>query len=279
MIVFISQYKLFCNYRPSSYRFHAQSKRICKYFAYPPINSSRLTRNAIVRLKLNFTFRLARTRQVCFAHRKSDSLNNAFKIGDVDVLAPENNNHVGAPQTNRSSKNDVAGAGNMLSVIILFCVGARTKLAAYLRGTYQRKISLFFDGKGMVVLGCFTTLDIADIQRSKLYTSALYGPNTLGGTINLIRKKPIKKPDVQWATGTLNICHKTYINTGRKYKNFYIQPPYSPLKRDSYPISKDYENTEFENGGINNTFDKKYALTEDYYEPRRMYHTNRLYKF
>ena len=45
---------------------------------------------------------------------------------------------------------------------------------------------------GYVDPGRFTTFDLAEVNVTKGYTSLLYGPNAMGGAINLISRKPVK---------------------------------------------------------------------------------------
>jgi iron complex outermembrane receptor protein len=52
-----------------------------------------------------------------------------------------------------------------------------------------------------VDLARFTTFDLAEVNVSKGYTSVIYGPNALGGAINLISRRPVKKFELNGAGG------------------------------------------------------------------------------
>lgn len=128
---------------------------------------------------------------------------HVFKLGEVVVTAERNKglySTISASQLQFFAKTDVSKALNLLPGITLSAVGPRNEAMIYLRGFDLRQVPLFIDGipvyipyDGYVDLARFTTFDLAEINVSKGYTSVLYGPNALGGAINLISRKPVKK--------------------------------------------------------------------------------------
>ena len=76
---------------------------------------------------------------------------------------------------------------------------SRNEDMVYLRGFDVRQVPLFIDGipayvpyDGYVDFGRFTTFDLAQIRVAASGASLMYGPNTLGGAINLVSRKPVR---------------------------------------------------------------------------------------
>ncbi|MCL6547021.1 MAG: TonB-dependent receptor [Bryobacteraceae bacterium] len=76
-------------------------------------------------------------------------------------------------------------------------VGSRNESGVFLRGFDRRQVPLYVDGipvyqpyDGTADLERFWTAAVAEVEVSKSFTSASYGPNTLGGAINLVTREP-----------------------------------------------------------------------------------------
>ncbi|HTE23717.1 TonB-dependent receptor plug domain-containing protein [Flavitalea sp.] len=202
---------------------------------------------------------------------------NAFRLGEVVVTGKKRHpasSFVSAHQMEVFSKPDVSKALNMLPGITLSSVGPRNEAMIYLRGFDLRQVPLLIDGipvyvpyDGYVDLARFTTFDIAEINVSKGYTSVLYGPNALGGAINLISRKPVRKFEFNGATGWLSGGYRSNINIGSNLGKFYLQAGASRLKRDSFPLSDNFQPSKTEEGGWRNNSwntDDKYNLKVAY---------------
>src|ERR1700743_3517386 len=100
---------------------------------------------------------------------------------------------VNAQQFQRFNRTDISHALDLLPGVSVTAVGPRNESAVYVRGFDLRSTPLLLDGipiyepyDGYVDMGRFTTFDLAEITVSKGYTSLLYGPNAVGGAINLV---------------------------------------------------------------------------------------------
>lgn len=197
----------------------------------------------------------------------------AFRLGEVVVTTARTkgvSNTVNAAAMQRFAKTDVAKALNLLPGITLSAVGPRNEAMVYLRGFDLRQVPLLIDGipvyvpyDGYVDLARFTTFDLAEVNVSKGYTSVLYGPNALGGAINLISRRPVKKFEFNGASGWLSGGYRTNINIGTNLGKFYVQGGASYLSRDSFPLAKDFTPAKTEEGGWrNNSYgkDEKFNL-------------------
>jgi iron complex outermembrane receptor protein len=198
---------------------------------------------------------------------------NVFALGEVVVTAEKSQSiasTINAAQLQSFAKTDVSKALNLLPGVTLSAVGPRNEAMVYVRGFDLRQVPLLIDGipvyipyDGYVDLARFTTFDLAEVNVSKGYTSVLYGPNALGGAINLISRKPVKKFEFDGATGWLSGGYRTNINLGSNLGKFYIQAGASKLNRDSFPLSEDFVASRTEDGGSrNNSYntDEKYNI-------------------
>jgi len=129
----------------------------------------------------------------------------------------------------------------------------------YVRGFDLRQTPLLLDGipvyvpyDGYVDLARFTTFDLSEVKVSKGYTSLLYGPNAMGGAINLISRKPVKSFEVNGATGWLSGGYRSDLHVGSRLEKWYFPAGISRLNRDSFPLSKSFTPSKNEEGGWRN---------------------------
>jgi iron complex outermembrane receptor protein len=200
-----------------------------------------------------------------------------FRLGEVEVISRKTgdlNSTINAGQLRAFAKNDVSSALNILPGINLSAVGPRNEAMVYIRGFDLRQVPLLIDGipvyipyDGYVDLARFTTFDLSAVQVSKGYTSVLYGPNAMGGAINLISRRPEKPFEFNGATGWQSGGYRSDINIGSNLGKFYIQAGASKLKRDSFPLSDKFVPGKNEDGGDRNnswSTDEKYNIKVAY---------------
>jgi iron complex outermembrane receptor protein len=131
-----------------------------------------------------------------------------FDLGVIEVNAkveqPSDKETLTYEDIARNNRNDVASALDLLPGVSVQNLGARNERLIYLRGFNSRQVPLFMDGipvyapyDGNVDLNRFTTFDIGQIDVSKGNASVLYGPNTLGGSVNLVSRRRIQRQTLQ----------------------------------------------------------------------------------
>lgn len=155
------------------------------------------------------------------------------------------------------NKMEVSKALNLLSGVSLTANGPRNESMVTVRGFDLRQVPVYIDGipvyvpyDGYVDLARFTTFDLAAIDVSKGFSSVLYGPNSLGGAINLISRKPTKSLEYDGSLGGINTNgYRGNINIGSKLGDFYVQGGYSYLHRNSSRMSSNFVPTKNEDGG------------------------------
>lgn len=203
-----------------------------------------------------------------------DSLSRRiFTLGEVSVSAARSasaSNAVSASQLQAFGRNEVSKGLDLLPGVTLSAVGPRNEAMVYVRGFDLRQVPLLIDGipvyvpyDGYVDLARFTTFDLSEIQVSKGYTSVNYGPNSMGGAINLITRRPVKPFELDGATGWRTGGYRSNINVGSNQGRFYMQAGASKFHREYYPLSEDFRPARTEDGGRrDNSYnsDEKYSL-------------------
>lgn len=203
---------------------------------------------------------------VLFVHQtvaqSVDSLGNfdrVFNLGEVVVTGTKFTDSVNAVSSRKIAmfnRVDVSNALNVLPGIALANVGPRNESVVYVRGFDLRQVPVFIDGvpvyvpyDGYVDLGRFTTFDLAEINVAKGFSSIMYGANTMGGAINLVSRKPVKKFEIGGRIGVFSgEGFRWNVNAGSNLGKYYFQAGISQLKQEYYPLSKDYTPTTFEDG-------------------------------
>ncbi|MEN2490058.1 TonB-dependent receptor [Flavobacterium sp. B11] len=194
--------------------------------------------------------------------KTTDSLkiSNVFNLGEVTITNHQNKdtlNRITSKAMESQNKMEVSKALNMLPGVSLTASGPRNESMVSVRGFDLRQVPVYMDGipvyvpyDGYVDLARFTTFDLAAVDVSKGFSSVLYGPNSLGGAINLISRKPSKKLEYDGSLGMINENgYRGNVNIGSNLGKFYIQGGFSYLDRNSYRMSSNFIPTANENGG------------------------------
>ncbi|RIX41568.1 MAG: TonB-dependent receptor [Rhodocyclales bacterium GT-UBC] len=196
----------------------------------------------------------------------SQAADPVFELGTIQVTAKKPQvGEVGEEQVasvvsreemKTFNRQNVADAVNLLSGVTV-SNNSRNEKIIYLRGYDVRQAPLFIDGipvyvpyDGYVDFNRFTTADLSAIQVVKGFSSVAYGPNALGGAINLISRKPraALEGDFNIGFGTGNERH-TSANLGTNQGMWYLQAGVSYSDADTFRMSSDYKPTSTENGG------------------------------
>ena len=190
-----------------------------------------------------------------------------YQLGEVKVTGTaqaevDTTNSVDQQAMRAQDKATVGGALSLLPGVELTRGGARNEEQVSIRGFDLRQVPVFIDGipvyvpyDGYVDLGRFNTFDLARIDVQKGFSSAVYGPNTLGGAINLVTRKPTKPFEAEVGAG-LGLTSQgegnrylTYANLGSRQADWYMQLGVSYVDQDYYRLPHGFDATAGEDGG------------------------------
>jgi iron complex outermembrane receptor protein len=185
-----------------------------------------------------------------------------FKLGEVVVSAegetpPGSVNRISEKDLRTFNRDDLSEALDLTPGVAVARTGARNERTVFVRGFDVKHVPLFMDGIPIYVMydgysdyGRFTTFDIAQITVSKSAASVLYGPNTMGGAINVVTKQPDKPFETNAGVGMAGGDTRTaYANFGTNQGKWYAQGGASYMDRDYFDLSGDFEPTATEDGG------------------------------
>ncbi len=177
-----------------------------------------------------------------------------FELGTVTVVGETTFGEASAEtqltqdEITRNNADTVADAVRLLPGVSL-TRNSRNEEMLYLRGFDARQVPVYVDGvplyvpyDGYVDFGRFTTFDLAEIRVAKAGASLLYGPNTLGGAINLVTRKPVKafEGDARLGLGA-GQTRKAAVNLGGNQGLWYYQLGASYLDADGFPLPKGFK--------------------------------------
>ena len=191
------------------------------------------------------------------------SRKKVFTAGEITVTGKKNHSkeRVTADDMERLDKKNIAQAVNLLPGINLGNAGARNEGMIYVRGFDMRQVPLYLDGipqyvpyDGYVDPNRFTTFDLSEITVSKGYSSVLFGPNTLGGAINMVSRKPEKQFEATMRGGIISGTDRiasefAALNFGSNHGTWYAEGNLSTLNSDFWSLSDSYVPNKNENGG------------------------------
>jgi iron complex outermembrane recepter protein len=194
----------------------------------------------------------------------------AFYLGRVDVavtaesattatteMTPAGASVLTASDLQANDRGALAGALALAPGVTFTRIGQRNETAVYVRGYDMRQVPLFIDGipiytpyDGYVDLDRFTTYDVAELSVSKGFTSVLYGPNALGGAINIVSRRPSAPIQGQATAGYATGASRTLaLNAGSRLSRFYLQGGASYLDADTFPLADAFEPTKNQPAG------------------------------
>ncbi|MGG2399416.1 TonB-dependent receptor plug domain-containing protein [Pseudomonas sp. SH1-B] len=154
-----------------------------------------------------------------------------FDLGEIYISAPQDeklstgSSVIDLEAIRLNDRETVGQALQMAPGVNLGYMGGRAEQVVYVRGFDRLQVPVYIDGiptyvpyDGNIDLGRFTTYDLSRIEVAKGFASLLYGPNALGGAINLVTRRP-SKPLEGEVGGGLELTDHGNVNAYRSYAN------------------------------------------------------------
>lgn len=140
---------------------------------------------------------------------------------------------------------------------VTISVGTKNEKNINIRGFSQRYISVFYDGipisipnDGYVDTGKLPTGNISKITITKGISSVLYGPNTMGGVVNIVSIKPENTFEGDFKIGiSEHNMWNANVNLGSMVDKFYVTMNGGYLDSEGFGLPEDFDSTVNEDGG------------------------------
>ena len=177
----------------------------------------------------------------------------AFELGQITVQGRRSNvaadeRTISSEDIRRANSQTIADALSTQPGVSVDLIGARNETGLRLRGYDSRQVPLFLDGipqyvpyDGYVDFARFLTPGLAEIRVAKSGASLMYGPNTLGGAINLVSRKPQKAFEGEVVAGIDDASGKNLsLNLGSNTGRFYVQGGFAYLDQNRFRLPKGF---------------------------------------
>ncbi|HWK53774.1 MAG TPA: TonB-dependent receptor [Hyphomicrobiales bacterium] len=213
-----------------------------------------------------------------------------FNLGSIEVINVEGQQSgnwsapfqasIDAEQLRLFERNNVSDALSLIPGVTIQNVGARSEKLVYIRGFNSRQVPLFIDGVPVYVpydgnfdLSRILTFDIAEISVGKGFSSVLYGANTLGGSINVVSRRPREgfhgslRSSVNFNNDDDRDAQNHVLTLENATQLWYAQANVSWSDQDSFNLPKDFVPTAAQGKGerVNSgTEDMKLSLKFGY---------------
>lgn len=141
--------------------------------------------------------------------------------------------------------------------------GSRNERLAYIRGFDRFQTTLSVDGvriflpaDNRIDFARFLTADLSEVQVAKGYVSVIDGPGGLGGSINLVTRKPTQTFEGRLEASSFfdgdlgEEASQVSGSIGTRRQGFYLQASGAYSDRDHFTLSEDFVPTAQENGGV-----------------------------
>lgn len=204
--------------------------------------------------------------------QRNDSILLKQELGEVVVVgntAPSRSENITSLHIEMHEKEDIADALNLLPGV-LNVRGAKAD-QVFVRGFNQKQVPVYFDGvpiyipyDGTLDLDMLMATDVSKISVVKGAGTMLYGPNALGGAINIITSKPSMGFSAKAKLGSYTDGkYNALLSLGYATDKYYIKGAYAIIDKKDFRLPDNYEPTKsIESGGhLDNSYKKMAQLS------------------
>jgi iron complex outermembrane receptor protein len=196
------------------------------------------------------------------AAEEDKTSDNVFDLGEVVVTEKgETISGVATVDTVSSQRIEQANANNVSDALdtlpgVNVSIGTKNERNINIRGFNQRYVPVFLDGiplyipyDGYVDTGSLPTNNISKITLTKGNASVLYGPNTMGGAINIVTKRPQEPLEARVSAEYMdNDSWQLNADVGGRSGKFYAMVNGGYSDSDGYLLSDRFDAEENEDG-------------------------------
>ncbi|MFT7003055.1 MAG: iron complex outermembrane receptor protein [Sulfurimonas sp.] len=169
-------------------------------------------------------------------------------VDSNDVSLNKTTETVGTEVINDTDSKTVVEALVSLPGVSLLKTGRKNQTDVRIRGFTREFVPIYVDGIPVYTpydrqtdLGRYTTYDVSEISVSKGYVSPMFGPNTLGGAVNIVTKKPTKEFEGEIGAGIFSGNGKEqHLTLGTNQGKYYALLSLSNYERDYFSYSSDF---------------------------------------
>ncbi|HEX4270049.1 MAG TPA: TonB-dependent receptor [Rhizomicrobium sp.] len=202
----------------------------------------------------------------------TDTSSGAFGLGQIETVTVTETT-ARQQMSTATVSNDTAYTYNLTSldhaVDILPGVaaansgGPRNEQLIFVRGFDRFEVPLTIDGIRVYLpadnrldFGRFLTADLSQVQVAKGYVSVLNGPGALGGTINLVTRKPQEEYEVDARVGSILgnsgslDTESASLSVGTRQDDFYFSASGAWSLSPRFELPEGFAPTATENGGF-----------------------------
>ncbi|HWK75169.1 MAG TPA: TonB-dependent receptor [Povalibacter sp.] len=203
--------------------------------------------------------------------------NDSFTLGTVEVIGQreaaataQTTDVATAEQIAARHRDDLAEVLDLIPGVSVQNLGQRRERLVSVRGFSSRQVPLFIDGipvyvpyDGNVDLSRFGVDYVSQVVVSKGLSSLLYGPNILGGAINVISRRPTQPFEARARIATETDDHfngieqRAVFSVGGMGERWYGHLSASYTDSDGYRLPHDFQPVAAEDGGARENADSR----------------------
>ncbi|MFA6584514.1 MAG: TonB-dependent receptor, partial [Elusimicrobiaceae bacterium] len=205
-----------------------------------------------------------------FLNLKNPPSQGVFDLGDVSKIAPSaelsgvyTSAELGKKEITEGNISSVADALDKVSGVATY-KNTRGEQIFTLRGFTEFQVPVMVDGIPIYVpygdqidTAKLPLYNVSKITVTKGMSSVLNGPNTMGGAVNIITKKPVKAFEASGDASFAGVSDRDVnVNLGTKMEKFYFTAAGEYADTKGFKLSKDFTPTAVETGGIRSNSDE-----------------------
>ena len=193
------------------------------------------------------------------------ALGEVLVVGAADAAGEGTAARVSGEEAQKRFRRDLASAAGLAPGVTLAREGGRNEAMAFVRGFDTRQVPLFIDGipvyvpyDGNVDMGRFDAFGMGEMTVSKGFSPVVFGPNALGGAINVASLRPTRPEEAEARAGVFGGRGvEGALRGGLLRDSWYALAGVSARERDHFRLADGFRPTATEDGGRRDNSDSR----------------------